>query len=102
MPFEFLLSNHNITRDDVMRFSAKDAIRNGYWSHEELQLIVLGSLLLFIIFTFVMVATMDCVKQHCCKCLWRQRVGDKWKGLLSRISKNSNHIDAVVPIDRIC
>ncbi|ETN84329.1 hypothetical protein RB195_013789 [Necator americanus] len=79
MPFEFLLSNHNITRDDVMRFSAKDAIRNGYWSHEELQLIVLGSLLLFIIFTFVMVATMDCVKQHCCKCLWRQRVGDKWK-----------------------
>ncbi|KHJ87912.1 hypothetical protein OESDEN_12301, partial [Oesophagostomum dentatum] len=79
--FDYILANLT-AHDDPLRLSEnipRNISTHGHWTREEVQIFVLAALLIFIVFGFLMIAAMDCVKQIFCRCLRRKRVSDDWK-----------------------
>ncbi|XGW02829.1 hypothetical protein V3C99_014673 [Haemonchus contortus] len=67
MPFRFVLTNYNFTKEDIIEFNRLNNEVSESWTREEVQIVVLAFLLLIIIFTFIAIAGMDCFIRRCTK-----------------------------------
>ncbi|VDP05223.1 unnamed protein product [Heligmosomoides polygyrus] len=79
MPFEFLMTNHNITQDDLEKFEEMAAEEPERWTREEVQIVVLLALLLVIIFAVIALASLECFRQKWLKCCSPIRLMDAMK-----------------------